>query len=288
MPQEHARGRHVLRAALLVLSLALSSGSASAGTILYGITHFSSELIRIDTATGAGSLVGTVNAADNPRPIGLATFGSSLYTYGVVTDRLWQLDPVTGAVVASVDLGLPVAAEGALTISSTGAGVLSGRADLDVINTQRLWSFDLAGSSSLITATFEPMDGLDFSPAGALFGLSQEATIGSPYDLYTIHPATGAPTLLGPTGISFGAGFSAVAGLAFRDDGALFAVMNDSLYRLDTGTGAATLVGATGFNAVAGLTFVDVAVPEPAIVAMLAMGWLGVGVYRRRRHTTRR
>jgi len=285
MPLAHARGRHVLRAALLVLSLALSSGSASAETILYGITHFSSELIRIDTATGAGSLVGTVNAADNPRPLGLATYGSSLYTYGVISDRLWELDPVTGAVVTSINLNLLVAAEGALTISSTGAGVLSGRAG--AINTQSLWGFDLAGSSSLITATFEPMDGLDFSPSGVLFGLSQEATIGSPYQLYTIDPATGAPTLLGPTGISFGAGFAAVAGLAFRDDGALFAVMNDSLYRLDTGTGAATLVGATGFNAVAGLTFVDVAAPEPAIVPMLAMGWLGVGVYRRRRRLTR-
>lgn len=60
--------------------------------------------------------------------------------------------------------------------------------------------------------------------------------------LYSVNPATGAATGIGPLG------FSSVFGLAFAPDGTLYGadVSTDQLLTIDPATGAATAVGAFG------------------------------------------
>jgi len=63
-------------------------------------------------------------------------------------------------------------------------------------------------------------------------------------DLYTLDPATGVSTLVGPFGIASGI----MIDIAVNAAGAMYGhdINTDSIYTIDTATGAATLVGATG------------------------------------------
>ncbi|HLQ39157.1 MAG TPA: hypothetical protein VK348_15210 [Planctomycetota bacterium] len=94
------------------------------------------------------------------------------------------------------------------------------------------------------TSPIAQLSGLDVQPGtGVLFA---SGGFGSNGDLFTLDPATGTTTRVGPTG------FPAVPGLAFTPDGVLFgtaqvvAQVADGLIRIDPSTGAATAVGPFG------------------------------------------
>jgi hypothetical protein len=63
-------------------------------------------------------------------------------------------------------------------------------------------------------------------------------------DLYSINPATGAPTLIGPTGLSITAPYQGLS----TNSGTLYYSYNGDLYILNTTTGAASLTGSFGGN----------------------------------------
>jgi hypothetical protein len=265
------------RAGFLVAVLALVGGAGRpARADLLAVT-FDNELIRINTTTGAGTLIGTIPGG-NRGPIGLGFRGDQLYTYDQFNDRLVELDPGTGAVRNTINIGAgDLTGEGALDFRSDGIGFLASVA-------QGLFRFDVAvpGATRIAGVNdFNPtMDGLAFDAADVLYGLSQSGE-----GLYTVNQATGATTLVGRTGIT---GFFLVGGLTFDADGTLYAVLSNSaapslLYRLNRATGAATLVGNIGFRTVTGLATPPAAIPEPGGIVLFGLGLAGLAAARLRR-----
>ena len=229
--------------ALVVLSL-LSTTKARADS-LYAIT-FSNEFLSIDTATGAGTLIGNLDS--DMLAFGLADLGDAIYTFDQQADRIQRLDPATGSTLETIDIGVTTVGEGGIAFRSDGIGFMS-RSNGPV---GTLWSFDITVPNSTQISGDDDMvpsmDGLDFDSSDVLHGLSQ--TSDTPPALYTINQSTGVTTLIGSTGISG----SILGGLTFASDGTLYAVIDDSLYTLNPGTGAATLVGPIGYGVVSGLT----------------------------------
>jgi hypothetical protein len=237
---------------------------------LYGVTYSGNQLIKINEATGAGTLVGPLS--NGMTALDLAASGGNLYTFDQINDKVRQLDPTTGATLATIDIGIVTGGEGGFAMRDDGTGFLSST----VGGTGTLWQFDITvPNSSPVTASngFLPsMDGLAIDSAGVLFGLSQGATDGG-NKLYTINQTTGTTTLVGALGV----GTSAIGGLAFAPDGTLYATLSDvtpaaaKLYTVDTSSGAATFVGNLGFNSVSGITFLT-PVPEPESWMLMLCG----------------
>ncbi len=267
-------------AGILSLLLCATLFATDCRAALYGIVYSGNQLISLDEATGAGTLVGPLSNRMNA--FDLAASSGKLYTFDQINDKVRQLDPLTGATLATIDVGIVAHGEGGFAMRPDGTGFLSMTAG----GTGTLWRFDIdAPSSSFVTRVgglVPSMDGLAFDQTGVLYGLSQGVTDGG-NKLYTIDQVTGATTLVGALGV----GESAVGGLAFAPDGTLFATLSDqnptaaTLYTLDKSTGAASLVGNVGFNSVSGIAFLT-PVPEPAIWMLLPCGCVIMAMYRRR------
>lgn len=94
--------------------------------------------------------------------------------------------------------------------------------------------------------------GVDYDDFGSttsgLYAVSFSAT----QDLYSINPVTGAATLIGPTGLGYGAW----RGLS-TNSAALYFADGTDLYTLNTNTGAGTLVGAFGSSAEMGVLLTE-------------------------------
>ncbi len=254
--------RYMIFSVLTILMLV--AGNAKAG-YLYAIT-FDNEFLSVDTATGAGTLIGLLDS--NMAAFGLGDFGSKIYTFDQVASRIVRLDPATGGTLETIDIGVATVGEGSIAFRSDGMGFLTRSTG----GAGTMWSFDLGVPSSAQVGSLDPsIDGLDFI-GDNLYGLSQLT-----YNLYTIDPTTAATTLVGPTGFTSA---NYLGGLTYAPDGMLYAVLNDSLYTLNPGTGAATLVGAIGFDNVSGLT---AAVPAPGAMLLGSIGAGLVGLLRRRR-----
>jgi len=250
---------------LLALVILCSAKTALAVEVLYAIT-FDDELLTINSATGAGTLVGALDTS--MLGLGLGTRAGKLYTFDQQADRVRELSPTTADTLNTYDVGIATIGEGGLGFRSDGIGFLASLA------AGGLHTFDITlGTSAPFAAgaTRPFMDGLDFNSSDVLYGIS-DVTLA----LYTINQITGATTLVGDTGFD---STSRLSGLAFRSDDVLFGVINDNLYTINTGSGAATLVGAIGYDRVSGLTFV----PESrATFGLLGLAAMGLAGFRRR------
>ncbi|HKI84780.1 MAG TPA: hypothetical protein VKA63_10650, partial [Candidatus Krumholzibacteria bacterium] len=209
---------------------------ASAGTDLYGVEFNDSELYLVDEATGAATLIGPCEAKN-----GLSTHESRLFGWDGGREIL-EIDPTTGATLHSWPVkGDIVGAEGGFAIDRSGVAYFTGRYSYD----EFLARIDLndAGGYTAETVVRDLdilMDGLAFNSSGVLYGLSQGTL-----DLYTISTSDGSLTRVGNVGVYT----EDTAGIAFGDDGTLYALFGKDLYTIDSSTGAATLVGPTGHGA---------------------------------------
>lgn len=238
--------------------------TVSSGQVLFGITFFKNELIRIDPITGVGTLVMDIPTAESG--YGLTTYKGKLYTFNPNTNTIDQLSTIDGRVLSSQSIGTSnLAGEGDLVISNAGRGFLASAFDSSGQPSHPLYSFNLTtGTSLLLGHTSVAIDGLALSPKipQTLYALGQgEATNGADPAtvdtyLYRVNQLTGALTTIGAVGVPQN---SPIAGLTFATDGTLYGAIDDKLYKIDTATGAATIVDAAtpdfSFNSVSGLAY---------------------------------
>jgi hypothetical protein len=222
---------------------------------LYAITA-DKKLLRVNLDNGAGTLVATLNVEGNP--YGLASLkyghGESAQLWVVTTsNRLYRVEHDTGRLLATNSLFLPAASGGGLAWSPI---LYPGTYIAQTLNSTGILMRvnPAAGTSVVIGALSPPMEGLETSYDGNLFGLSA----GSSPSLYRIDRTNGTTALIGSLGINVpGFPFGALAmygGLPGEIYAAMSSVNESRLYELDA-SGAATLRGQIGFPRVAGLAF---------------------------------
>lgn len=277
-------------AAILAMSLAVLIPAPSRADFAFGLAITppgptpnnelpGDQLLSIDTTTGKGSLVGSLDPSLTAS--GLATSAGRLFTFDTTSDRIIQLNPSSGGTLATFNIGISpgsVVGQGGLAFQSANIGFLTAPLDASLNPVNALFRFDLGtGTSMMLASTPEPLEALAFGPSGILYGLGQVRLDNGFNDLFRIDPLTGASMLLGSTMLAAG---SPTGGLTFGADGTLFATLDDKLYSLNKSNGAATAVGSSdptdgvGFSSIAGLASPS-AVPEPSSVAMTLVG-LGV------------
>lgn len=248
----------------LALMLNLMSTSFVRADFLYAIT-FDEELLSINPATGAGTLIGMLDTSMNG--LGLSSKGHEIYTFDQNADRLRRLDPVTGQTFRTIDIGIVTMGEGSIAFRDDGIGFMT----RSMSSTGILWSFDPDIPSSTMVGTMDIcIDGLGFNADGLLYGLSQTSC-----ELYIIDQTNADVTLVGPTGVT---SQTFLGGLTFASDGTLYAALNDTLYTLNPDTGAANLIGPIGYDKVSGLTATT---PAPGALLLCGLGVCLVGRLRR-------
>ncbi len=276
----------------ILITLAITCGGSLAyGDTLYGITS-DDNLISVNTSNpGAANLVGVLNVT--AASLGIFSNAGNLYVYDTNSNVLRQISPTTAATIATINLGLAAAPGEGDVAFQNGVGYLVStlQPDGSFGATGTLFKFTLSANSATVISTSIPLlDGLAFSSAGVLYGLSQGGT-----SLYTINTTTGAATLVGGgTGIDDNCGGFACysfGGLSFGTSGTLFADLTNfssptsSFFTIDPNTGAATANGAIPFDQVSGLTsatpIVVTPTPEPTTLLLAGGALLALGIYRR-------
>jgi hypothetical protein len=235
---------------------------AQAPGTLYGTTGASSnELIIIDPSTGAGVVVATITGTSSS--ITEIEFRNDEVLFGTGGGGLSEvvtLDPLTG--VATIIGTHPFGAVNGMDFDS-GVNLLGSHFNPGVSTDLVVIDQTTGGFASVIGPIFtaEVVTGLTFSSGGTLYGVAHLTGANQPSSLYTIDPATGTPTLVGPIG------FDKVGAIEFGPDGVLYGGVGSgvanagALISIDPSTGAGTLIGPTGFPAISGLSFFPGIVP---------------------------
>ncbi|MDP9099002.1 MAG: hypothetical protein M3N48_08410 [Verrucomicrobiota bacterium] len=241
----------------------LQAQTSGNNQVLFGLTFYQNQLVTIDTATGQATLVGTVD--DNITGYGLAAYQNGLYTYNPNKNEIDQLSMVDGHVVARKPFNATAPkGEGDIVIrSDTGMGFVASALDENGNPTHPFYGFDVrTGTGVKIANTRVALDGLALDQSQTLYAVGQgdngDSGTNDPAQgdatLYTVNQLTGVLTPVGPLGVPQN---SPVAGIAFAQDGTLYAAIDDQLYRLNKATGAATIVNASspyfGVSSVSGL-----------------------------------
>lgn len=270
----------------MALLLLVSSASEAFGqTALYGITS-AGVLIRINTTTGAPTVVGSPGVAN---PIGLANRGGQMYVWlGALQNRIVEINPLTGSTVNTINF---VTAggynEGDLAFRSDGIGFVS-----DVTTAQQIHRIDISMPAAPVSTPIgfanlnagvdrKTLDGMAFDAGDILYGISESSgligtTFGAPEPttrLYTVDPLNGNLTLVGDTLITG----TTSGGLTFDAVGTLYMSVYDPaggsrLYTLDKVTAVPTLIGSIAGHQVVGIAFGPAPVGGPGVTIVESGG----------------
>jgi hypothetical protein len=265
----------MLAAAAIVLG---TVGSVTADTIFAVNNDLAGRsLVTIDPATGLASVVGGYSG---PHDIHGLSFDSSGTLFGTGTEILVTIDTTTGA---ATTVGAFGASNWPSALACSPSDELFGIQD----GAARFLSIDPATAAvtqigPIGSVGLYEVNGMAFDAAGTLYAVGavdlNDLSAGI-QSLLTVDTATGVGsivTTLSPTP-------NYVEGIAFAGDGTLYGVDTTSSSRLvsiDPATGNVTDIGADlglGSSMVHSLAII----PEPATLALLAAG--GVGMLRRRR-----
>jgi streptogramin lyase len=240
-----------------VLATVLVSSSGALGQATLYAVGANGDLIRLDPATGAGTLIGNSGVGCNGAT---ADNAGHILTGGGNADQIIAIDPATGA--GSVFLnttGRPFGygIRGMAVTPSNVLYVALSQADTTVIDT--LATIDLVtGAYTVIGPTGRTdIQALASSPSGVLYAIG--VNLGG--RLYQLDPTTGFASVVGVGG-GYGGDDQA---LEFLPDGSAFAC-RVGLRSVDLVTGTATLIGPTGFPDIRGMAMLN-ATPPPSCYA---------------------
>jgi len=245
------------------ICLGVSSYGQTPGT-LYGTTGASSnELITIDPTTGVGTLVDSITGTGSG--VTEIEFRDDEVLFGTVGGGLREvvtIDPLTG--VATV-IGLHSIQAALAGLDFDSGGNLLGALFVPQVTTDLVTIDQTTGAATVVGTIFpggaDRVTGLTFDAGGTLYGSVHQGGGNPATFLYTIDPATGVPTLVGPIG------FDKVGAIEFGPDGILYGGVGSgvanlgALISIDPSTGAGTLIGPTGFPSISGLSFYPGVIP---------------------------
>jgi outer membrane protein assembly factor BamB len=243
--------RRTVVAGALILLGCFSTQAQSASPTLYGLTFFGNQLISVEPTNGAGTLVGPLNATVSG--YGIAARYGRLYTFNPNTDQIEEINPTTGALGNSINIGVTnLVGEGDLAFRSDGTGFLVSALHTNGTVADDFYTFDvISGTSHRVGTSSGPIDALAFDNNNTLYALEQDGT-----NLYTINQNDGTMIVVGPLGVAMSSPFAA---MTFGPDGTLYAAINDQLYTINKNTGAASMLSTNvldiGFSSVSGLAF---------------------------------
>ena len=271
----------------LVLGTVLSLSSNLSASLL-GSDQFG-NLFSINTATGAGMLIGTETNFPLSTEIEFNPLTGTLYSEEVNGfTGLHTLNPATGLSTGFIGHGC-CALNGMEFVGNTlyvtnvmggGGGTPS---TLETLNTTTgvLSPIGLTGVTNITGLAYDVNSGI-------MYGSWTSGNL--PTILVTVNLMTGMAMPVAPLfDIATGAPLDRVGSIEF-DNGILYGGMGLNatfnpgwLFSINTMTGASTMIGPTGF-AITGLTDISVptGVPAPLSLALFALGLLVMGA--RRRH----
>ena len=270
--------------ALALATVMLLAAPAAGHAALVGI-GFGGSVYSINETTGAGTLLGSSGFGGTNS----MARNSAGILYSATPSLLITINPVTGVGTLATTLS-GFGAEGlsirGLAFSSTGVlyAVNNGGSPGDTTTNDLLYTINAStGAMTLVgTMAFTGVQSLTFSSGGTLYGFDGGG------GLITIDPLTAAAT---DVNLTIGASGNDIQTIAFSPGGTLYGGRNN-LFTIDLTTGASTLVGGGSggtFVDVRGMEFLAAAgpgpvpVPEPGTMALLGIGVVGLGFYRRRR-----
>jgi hypothetical protein len=245
--------------------------SAQAAPPIYATSGDGANLVTINPANGASTLIGS-SGTSGAYAAAFSPDGSTLYGilgWNTSNDRLGKYNVATGTITPVSGNVFGVPAMLALEVSSN--GILYGGS---WGTTNNFFSINpTTGIATIIGSTgFDSVMDFAFDSQGTLWAVNN-------FDLWKINTGTGAATHV--TAIQ-GTNNNPVMGIMFDGNDVLYATEYTSssvLYTINTTTGNATLVGNTGlFYAHGGDIF---SVPEPTSFALLGIGMLIVALCRR-------
>jgi hypothetical protein len=202
------------------------------------------KLITINSVTGVGTQVATLNFGDKPSDVRGLAFSPQNVLYAVINDYptgginpdyLYTVDIATGVATLVGATGLNYVQS--LTFSAS--GVLYGwdiSRGLLTINTA-------TGTATVVNpgvGALPDIQGIAFAADGTLYG-AREA-------LYTINPATSGCTLVGSGGYSDVRGIEVLAVLPTTLIGVSWSGTNSPVVKIDKDTGIGTTIGLSGFS----------------------------------------
>lgn len=260
-------GKRMLRLAALLLFCGsiwqTTAASAPPRARLYGITFFGNQLIEVNPTNGTSHVVSDLSAPISA--FGIAARYGQLYSFDATTDEVIQIDPATGKVVQSIDVGMPdVQGEGDLAFRSDGILFLSVAFDAPLVPSNKVFAIDVVNRTSRLVGNCHfPYDGFAFDTNDVLYAVAQGQG-----KLYRIDQSNGMGAEIGSLGIPMNSPF---AGLSFGADGKLYGAIDDRLFQINTNSAAATPVDSTiidlGFSSVSGLTL-DHSAPSESLVGL--------------------
>jgi outer membrane protein assembly factor BamB len=255
---------------IAALILAVSVANLASASTIWMTGDDGANLYKVNSATGAGTLVGSFGLAST---FTLA-FNNTGTLYGVANGfsdgTLVTVDQATGLAVA---VGASTGIKNLMALSFAADGTLyAGSWD-----TNNLYTIDpLTGAATVVGSLgFNGIMDLDFDSHGNLFALSNS--------LYQVNTATGAGTLV--TALDNGCLMGMAIDSANRFYGTDYCTSNTPLYEINTANGSLTNIGATGIGSAMGGAIVAAAspVPEPASAILFALALAGVVLVRQKK-----